>query len=209
MSTNRCWPSSEQCWSISWGNTNESVKTWPNISQPVTHSSSRAVSKVLTGFKCFIFWRGAKGTSHLQQFKYNSLGVKQLKKPKEVKWVGVWDPFSHCFAHVICRDSFWTILTHHLHQVVKLGTARTVGLKCDTTHHNLMRPLGLRATQPHSPCTHQHTHTVNQNREHLAQHPRALFKENKKKKKKWFVKDTTTAWKEQDSLFWVFVLMET
>lgn len=61
----------------------------------------------------------------------------------------------------------------------KLGTARTAGLKCDTTHHNLMRPLGLRATQPQSPCTYKHTHTVNQNQEHLAKHPRALFKGKK------------------------------
>lgn len=61
----------------------------------------------------------------------------------------------------------------------KLGTARTASLKCDTTHHNLMRPLGLRATQPHSPCPYKHTQMVNQNQEHLAKHPRALFKGKK------------------------------
>lgn len=87
------------------------------------------------------------------------------------------------FQPLFCRRYLSRQLLYHPYSSFassfKPGTARTAGLKCDTTHHNLMRPLGLHATQPRSPCTYKHTHTVNQNREHLAKHPRALFKEKK------------------------------
>lgn len=43
---------------------------------------------------------------------------RATEKPKDMKGVGVSDHFGHRFARVICQDSFWTLVTHHLHQVL-------------------------------------------------------------------------------------------
>lgn len=101
------------------------------------------------------------------------------KKPKDIKRVGALRSFQPLFCTCYLSRQLLDYRYSSFASSFKLGTAKTAGLKCDTTHHNLMRPLGLRATQPHSPCTYKHTHTVNQNQEHLAKYPRALFKGKK------------------------------